>query len=175
MKTKKKNTLPKSRAELRERSKKYTASEQCQTSSCDSQASCLPQASCPPASYLPQPYYPHHMNYQLRQCLHAPYNCVTHRQRSFWCAHCTSTYLFPEVHCNYLPYVSYVNSQPPSYNIAHSVPCSTPQVTCSIPQTTCSIPQTTCSIPQTTCSIPQTTCTTSQTSCSIPQTTCSLP
>ena len=31
-------------------------------------------------------------------CAHAPYCCITHRARQFWCAVCNTKALFPELH-----------------------------------------------------------------------------
>ena len=143
----KKSTLPKSRAELRERYRtKYLpqsqSCQQCQPQQCQPQQcqpqQCQPQQcqpqQCQPQQCQPQQcnilYQPHYGQNVIRQCLHAPYNCVTHRQRGFWCSFCTSTYMFPEIYCNHSPYVSLVNSQPPCQTF-----CGVPQ-TCTVPQTT---------------------------------------
>ena len=171
MDTKQKNTLPKSRAELRERYKtKYVPQIQSQLPCCQQQPLC--NETCQ-ASYQAQiPYYPQHT---LRQCLHAPYNCITHRIRGFWCPYCTSTYMFPELHCNHSPYVSCVNSQIPLYNVLPQSACALPQTACALPQSACALPQTACTLPQTACALPQTTCALPQTTCALPQTTCALP
>ena len=35
----------------------------------------------------------------LTSCLHAPYNCNTHRAPNDWCSWCLSRFLFPEQSC----------------------------------------------------------------------------
>ena len=72
---------------------------------CAPVAGCVPGTGCAPAASTAATVPIQHV---LSQCIHAPYNCVNHRHKSYWCTFCVSNYLFPDIHCNHSNYVSRV-------------------------------------------------------------------
>jgi len=51
---------------------------------------------------------------QANFCMHAPYHCLSHRHREFWCRYCISRYLWPEMYPCVQPPVIIQNSCDPS-------------------------------------------------------------
>lgn len=82
--------LPRSRQELRQRSNNF-CNTNCNPSPILNHAY-LPYVNTqmlPIQNFIPVSVPPN--NAYIPQCLHAPYNCFTHRHTDFWCQYCKNT------------------------------------------------------------------------------------
>ena len=122
----------------------------CSVSQCSLPTPCsVPHCSLPTPSCSQSPpvcVVPSSASVQMQMCCaHAPYNCVTHRQRPYWCNYCVSTFLFPELYNNC------TLSSAPSYvrqvcNTVRPVPYCNSNTLC-VPTNTLCVPSNTLCVP----------------------------